>query len=109
MAHVVRCLANHGRHQRSIVVACTEIARATQRAHDLRTDHTLARIRGFAAKRLSIHVELDDLEDEQRDEALIASRDGEIAAQCFLEVTESQEPGRRIDPIQVRDLLSRSP
>ncbi len=92
MIHVVRRLTDHGGHQRPIIVSRAEISRATQRAHDLRTNHALARVRGLAAESLAIHIELDDLEHEQRDEAFVASSDGEIAAQRFLKVAESQSP-----------------
>ena len=74
VAYVVGFLPEHSRHERSIVVARAQIARAAQRAHDLRSDHALAGVRGLAPERLPVHVELDDLEDEQRDETLVTTQ-----------------------------------
>ncbi len=101
-------LADGRRNQRRVVVARAQIARATQRAHDLRTDHPLAGIRSLVAERLPIDVELDDLEHEQRHEAPIAARHRKITPQHFLEVREAHEPGAGIDAIHRCDLLSRA-
>ena len=94
--NVVSVLPDDGRDQRRVVVARAQIAGTAQRAHDLRADHALAGVGCLVAERLPIDVELDDLEDEQRDEAPVAARHREIASQHLLKVREAQQ-ARRLD------------
>ena len=108
LEEVARRLAERRSDECRVVVASAEIPGTTQSAHDLRADHSLARVRRLRAERLPIGFELDDLEQQQRDRALVSACDREIAAHELLEVAEAHEPGARVDSIEARDLLPRT-
>ena len=108
LVKVARRLADRRGNERRVVVASAEIPGTTQSAHDLRANHSLARVRRLRAERLPIGLELDDLEQQHRDHSLVAARDREIAAHELLEIPEAHEPGARIDSIEARNLLPRT-